>query len=73
MITIARQAMNQNDGDNTTLEARNLKCWAIQRDQDWENEKTAWIFTDGSALIESAQNDWEVIDNYGLSCDHEQL
>jgi len=46
---------------------------AVQKDQDYENETTYWIFEDGSALSLNSHNIIGVVNNYGLSCDNEQL
>ena len=69
----AREVFELNEHDNMTLEQSNLESMAVQRDQDFENEKTAWIFEDGSALIQGTGNDWDIIDDYGLHPDNEQL
>lgn len=53
-------------------QAIDLDQVAIQKDQDYKNETTAWIFEDGSALTLS-DNIIGIVDDYGLSKDHEQL
>ena len=73
IMSIARNTFELNEYDNMTLQAKNLDSQAYQKNQDYDNEKTAWIFEDGSALILSSNNDWEINDDYGLHCDHEQL
>lgn len=69
----ARKVFKLNEHDNMTLEAKNLDQMAKQKNQDFENEKTAWIFKDGSALVLSSYNDWEIVNDYGLHKDYEQL
>jgi hypothetical protein len=50
----------------------NLDLIAVQKDQDWKNEITWWIFEDGSAI--GLNNDCVLINNnYGLSPDNEKL
>jgi hypothetical protein len=78
MTTTARkifnlQTFNLHDHENNVLTCKNLDNIAIQKDNDYNNEKTAWIFEDGSALVKSAHNYWQVITNYGLHCDNEKL
>ncbi len=46
---------------------------AVQKDQNWEEEKTAWIFEDGSAITLSSGNEIGIVNNYGLHRDYEQL
>jgi hypothetical protein len=73
MTSQARKYFNLNEHDNTALDVKNLEHAAIQRDQNWEKEETAYIFADGSAIICCAGNDYHVETNYGLSKDNEQL
>ena len=46
---------------------------AIQKDQDYKNEITWWIFEDGSAIGAGSDNILRIRKNYGLHKDHEQL
>ena len=69
----ARQYFDLYEGDNTVLDVKNLERAAKQRDQNWDDGKTAYIFADGSAIIDCGDNDFEVVADYGLSVDHEQL
>lgn len=77
MTTIARKTFNLNKHDNMTLTRSNLEGICAQRNNDYTNEKTYWIFEDGSALVESSDDDWSsawsVVTNYGLHRDYEQL
>ncbi len=73
MTIIAKKIYDLNDRDNSTLTTKNLDDIAIQKDNDYNNEKTAWIFDDGSALVLSPLNDWEIVTNYGLHRDNEKL
>ena len=51
-----------------------LEDIAKQRDQNYENESTAYIFEDGSAVVLHAYGeDAEVVENYGLHADNEVL
>ena len=51
-----------------------LETVAKQRDQNYENESTAYIFEDGSAVVLQAHvADAEVVENYGLHADNEVL
>ncbi len=45
---------------------------AVQKDQDHSDDKTAWIFEDGSALT-LCGNEVGIVADYGLHPDHEQL
>jgi len=45
---------------------------AVQKDQNWDEEKTIWIFEDGSAISISG-NVIGIINDYGLHPDYEQL
>jgi hypothetical protein len=49
-----------------------IETIAIEKDQDWENERTYWIFKDGSALWQSGHA-IGIVNDYGLHPDHEQL
>jgi hypothetical protein len=73
MITQARKMFNLNNGDNTVLDPKNLEKAAVQRDQNWEKGETAYIFKDGSAIIDCGDMDFRIETNYGLSKDYEQL
>lgn len=73
MVTQARKIFNLNDSDNTTLTKENLEKVAVQRDQNWEKGETAYIFNDGSAIIDCGSTDFRVEQNYGLSKSYEQL
>lgn len=52
--------------------ATDLDTVAVQKYQNYEEEKTAWIFEDGSAITLCA-NEIDFVDDYGLNQDHEQL
>lgn len=76
MTTLARRVLKQNDQDNMTLDrlvnrSGYQEIFAVQVNQDLDNEATIYIFADGSALRNSANN-WDVITNYGLNADHEK-
>jgi hypothetical protein len=73
MKTLARKYFELNEYDNTALDVANLERAAKQRDQNWEAEKTAYIFSDGSAIVASSNNNYEIVNNYDLSADNEQL
>lgn len=53
--------------------AFDIETIAVQKDQDYENETTWWIFEDGSALGLKSPNIVCLRDNYGLSVDNEKL
>jgi hypothetical protein len=46
---------------------------AIQKNQDYKNEKTWWIFEDGSAIGICSHDIISIKKNYGLHRDHEKL
>jgi len=46
---------------------------SVEKDQDYENETTWWIFEDGSALGLSSDNIIYIKDNYGRHVDNQQL
>ena len=75
MKSKAREMFELNESDNTVLDVKNLERAAIQRDQNWDKEETAYIFNDGSALIfESGPYiTIRIEDDYGLSNEYEQL
>jgi hypothetical protein len=74
MTTLARHTLNLQDHDNTTLDAKNLESVCVERDvREGFYTSTAWIFSDGSALIESQPHKWQVKTNYGLHSHHEKL
>jgi hypothetical protein len=66
--TIARQ--NEQGFGSKSIDIEKI---AIEKDQDYENERTWWIFEDGSALGLDSDNIIYVNDNYGLHRDHEKL
>lgn len=73
---IATKILMQQDHDNKTLDrliARDNYQDHIpfEVDQNWEKEETAYIYEDGSALINN-NNDWRVVTNYGRHIDHEK-
>lgn len=73
MTSKAREIFELNEYDNMTLTVKNLERVAKQRDQNYEKEETAYIFEDGSAIIDCGNDDYRIEDNYGLSVDYEQL
>lgn len=73
MTTLARKYFNLNDHDNMTLTPDNLDNVACQRNDDYKNETTAWIFEHKSALIVDSFNDWKIVTNYGFHRDHIKL
>ena len=74
MTTLARRTLNLYNYDNTTLDAKNLESVCVERDvREGFYTSTAWIFSDGSALIESQPNKWQVKADYGLHSYHEKL
>ena len=46
---------------------------AVQKDQDYDNERTYWIFSDGSAVWLDSNSDVGTESDYGLHCDNEKL
>ena len=46
---------------------------AVEKDQDYENERTIWIFEDESAIWMNSSNEIGVITHYGFHPDNEQL
>lgn len=50
-----------------------LDDFAIQKDQDYANEKTTWIFEDGSAIAVDSMGDFEIISDYSLHKDNEKI
>lgn len=74
MTTLARTVFNQWDVDNMTFDRIVSKSsyqniFPVQVDNNLTNESTAYIFEDGSALINKNEK-WEVKTRYGLSCDN---
>lgn len=51
----------------------NLDKLAVERNQDYENETTWWIFVDGSALGLNSYGDVLLKNKYGRNVDHQQL
>lgn len=43
---------------------------AVQMNNDFDNESTAWIFEDGSAVIACSDGSLSVDEEYGLHCDY---
>ncbi len=77
MTTLARKVWNQSENDNMVMDrliSRNVyqTYVPVQVDQDLDNERTAYIYEDGSALINTYGNEWRVVPSYGLSSDHEK-
>lgn len=50
-----------------------IESIAVEKDQDFNNERTYWIFEDGSALGIDSNNIIYVRTKYGRNKDHEQL
>lgn len=73
MNNLALQSLLLNAHDNMTLTYDNLINVCVERDQNWDEEKTMWIFADGSALLQSSDNEWSIYPDFGRHCDHEQL
>jgi hypothetical protein len=73
MNTQAHKIWDLNEHDNMTLEPSNLEKIAVQKDQNWTKGETAYIFADGSAIVDCGSNDYRIEPNYGLHKDHEQL
>ena len=76
-MTIAKKVLNSNNHDNMVLNrlvSRNnyQEFMPVEVDQNFDKEETAYIFDDGSALINSADNDWKVATNYGKNVDHQR-
>lgn len=46
---------------------------AVEKNHDYELERTYWIFEDESALWVDSFNQKGIIENYGFNPDHEQL
>jgi hypothetical protein len=46
---------------------------AVEKNQEYEKERTWWIFEDGSALGLDSSNVIYVINQYGRHADHEKL
>lgn len=77
MTTLARKVLNQNSEDNMTLDRIVSKSgwqdiFPVQMDQDYKKGNTAYIFEDGSALINNSDDQWYVKTNYGLHCDNQE-
>ena len=73
MTTIARTVINFNEIDKRTMKGKNLDLIAYQKNQDYKNERTYWIFLDGSAVWLDSMEHMGVITNYGTHVDHEWL
>jgi hypothetical protein len=74
MTNLARHTLNLQNHGNTTLNAKYLESVCVERDvREGFYTSTAWIFSDGSALIESQPHKWQVKTNYGLHSHHEKL
>ncbi len=56
-----------------SIDIEQIKKLAIQKDNDYRNERTWWIFEDGSAIGECWTKTIYVRTNYGLDKDNEQL
>lgn len=50
----------------------NIEKSAVQKNQDYENETTYYVFEDGSAIFQTNEEIGVVLD-YGLNKDYEQL
>jgi hypothetical protein len=70
---MARKTFNLNKHDNMSLSYENLIQVCVERDNNWAEGKTMWIFKDDSGLLQSEGNNWEVFPNYGRHPEHEQL
>jgi hypothetical protein len=73
MTSQARKIWDINKHGNVTLEPSNLEKIAAQKDQNWEKGETAYIFADGSAIVDCGDNDYRIEASYGLHRDNEQL
>lgn len=50
-----------------------LENHAYQKDQNYEEEETSYIFEDGSAILLNSFNEFKVNNTYGTHIDNEQL
>lgn len=50
-----------------------LEDGAVQKDQNYEDEETAYIFEDGSAVILESGGGFRIAQDYGLNADNEKL
>lgn len=76
MTTMARKVLNQNEHDNMTLDkiakrTKDQPITPVQVDQLFNLEECAYIFEDGSALINSSYNNWRIVTNYGRNVNHQ--
>lgn len=73
MKTMARVYLKDIIGSGFSNE--DIEKYAIQKDQNWKEKFTVWIFNDGSALAVGIGEKPNItpIDNYGLSPDNEQI
>jgi len=53
--------------------AIDIETVTVQKNQDYENERTYWIFEDESALSLDSSNVVRVHNSYGLNEDYEKL
>lgn len=68
MTKLARKYLNKFGECSVDIETI-----AIEKDQDYEKEKTYWIFSDGSAIYQDSYKNIGVVTNYGINSAHEQL
>lgn len=64
MTTEARKIWNLNKKDNMTLEPANLKAIAVREEQDFKKNKTTYIFSDNSAIIDCGDNNYRIEPSY---------
>jgi hypothetical protein len=69
----AREYLKLNEHDDIIVADKKLQDVCTQINQNYDEETTAYIFSDGSALIASAFDNFDVCDDYGLHCDYIQL
>lgn len=56
---------------NVNIDA--LECAAVEKDNNYTTEETAYIFDDESALVISSFGDVRIVEGYGFSSDNEKL
>jgi hypothetical protein len=71
MTTLAKKF--KDEFDETVNLYVQLDSIAAEKNQDYQNEKTWWIFEDGSAIGIDSFNKISIKTNYGRNVDHEQL
>jgi hypothetical protein len=69
MTTTARNILNS----NAVVTHEMLLTSAVELDQDYEQERTNYIFEDGSCIWLDSMRQTGIVTNYGRSNEHESI